>query len=645
MILLDTERAMNHFHVCHGRGGGARGFNRSTARLAHLTVKGKCIGGVDFDPRAVRDFERIAGVSGTVLDLFTRDQYVAFHGHQPPDGWCEATPDDFRRAAGGRHPHVVFMSTPCKGFSGLLSETSSKKPKYQALNGLTLRAVWLTLEAWKDDPVELVFFENVPRIRTRGRWLLDQINALLRAYGYISHETEHDCGEIGGLAQHRRRFLLVARHAAKVPAFMYEPPRRTVRGVGEVLDRLPMPLSGLGGPMHRVPSLQWQTWMRLALVEAGSDWRSLNRLRVEGGKLADYVLVPEAAWHNGALGVTAWTDPSGVVTSGARPGQGTFSVADPRVEGHPRSVQLGVRAWDQVAPTVTGQMWPGQGPFTVADPRFGGKRFNHVYRIVKWDEASVAVTSANAGTAAAVADPRTGWPDSSHRSKLAVGEWNEPAGTVTGTQHVTGGALCVADPRAGTDWNGASKYHVTPFDKPANTVIASSTTGSGAFAVADPRPESFKGGRDVYITGGHYGVVPWDAPSGAVTGSGQHDNGRWSVADPRELPAPKEQLIAIIRSLDGTWHRPFTTLELAALQALFDIDDFAEFRLDGDSDAVWREGIGNAVPGDAGEAMGNVAAEVLAAVWTGEQFRLSDTSIWVRQQAIALAVDVPELPA
>ena len=53
--------------------------------------------------------------------------------------------------------------------------------------------------AWKDDPVELIVFENVPRIANRGRHLLDQITGLLRHYGYAVAETTHDCGELGGL--------------------------------------------------------------------------------------------------------------------------------------------------------------------------------------------------------------------------------------------------------------------------------------------------------------------------------------------------------------------------------------------------------------------------------------------------------------
>ena len=47
--------------------------------------------------------------------------------------------------------------------------------------------------------------------------------------------------------------------------------------------------------------------------------------------------------------------------------------------------------------------------------------------------------------------------------------------------------------------------------------------------------------------------------------------------------------MAVIRSPDGTWHRPFTTLELAALQSLVDPED--QLELDGLSDADWRERI------------------------------------------------------
>ncbi|MEX8194153.1 hypothetical protein [Comamonas guangdongensis] len=51
----------------------------------------------------------------------------------------------------------------------------------QALNRLTLWGVWLMLKAWHDDLPEPILFENVPRIATRGRHLLDSIVSLLPA--------------------------------------------------------------------------------------------------------------------------------------------------------------------------------------------------------------------------------------------------------------------------------------------------------------------------------------------------------------------------------------------------------------------------------------------------------------------------------
>ena len=308
-------REIRHFHLFAGLGGGARGFNRGTARVGNMQATFRCIGGIDVSPAAIRDFGRLSGVPGTVLDLFDADQYAAFHGKPPSSSWRAATPQDIQAAAGGERPHIVFLSAPCKGFSGLLSETLSLTDKYQALNRLTLRGMWLTLEAFQDDPPELIVFENVPRIVRRGRNLLDRIGAMLRHYGYAVAETTHDCGELGGLAQTRKRFLLVARHQAKVPPFLYEPPKRSLRAVGDVLGRMPLPGDvERGGPMHRVPMLQWQTWVRLAFVEAGSDWRSLKRLQVEDGLLTDFRLTPDMDWRNGTLGVQAWQDPAGTVT-------------------------------------------------------------------------------------------------------------------------------------------------------------------------------------------------------------------------------------------------------------------------------------------------------------------------------------------
>lgn len=583
------------FHMFGAIGGGAMGFKDARVQVGAAAGEWECLGSIDVDAAANRDFARLVGTQATTMDLMDREQYLAFHGRLPPEGWREATPDDIRRAAGYQRPHAVFLSAPCKGFSGLLSEAKSLTGKYQALNRLTLRGVWLMLEAWADDPVEMVLFENVPRLATRGRALLDRITAMLRAYGYAVSETTHDCGEIGGLAQSRKRFLLVARHLGKVPNFLYEPPRRPLRAVGDVLSKMALPGDMRAGPMHRVPSLSWKTWVRLAFVEAGKDWRSLNRLAVENGTLRDYLIVPEM--HRGMLGVQNWGEPSGTVTGKGRPSNGNFAVADPRsAPGALQYQQYGVLPWSDSSGAIIGVKSPGQGAFSVADPRHAGPaKHSNEFRIVRWDRSSMAVTSAH-GTGQAVADPR------------------QP------------GELF-------------SKYPVTGWADASGTVISGSTTGQGAFAVADPR-SGMDGSREHYLTGGHYGVIPWDAASGAVSSAACHDNGRWSVADPR-MPAADEKLIALITAEDGTWHRPFTTLELAALQSLYDPEDpdeVAAFSLDGSSDQAWRERIGNAVPRKAAKAMAEEILRTLMLADAGETFSLSASPVWVRPVVAGFAL-------
>ncbi|WP_395351024.1 DNA cytosine methyltransferase [Variovorax sp. UC122_21] len=660
---------IRHFHAFVGLGGGARGFNKANPRVGNLQAKFRCIGGIDVDAAAIRDFNRLANATGTVLDLFDRAQFEAFHGRPPPAGWREAMPADIHRAAGGERPHIIFLSAPCKGFSGLLAEGKSKSDKYQALNRLTLRGVWLMLEAWKNDPPELFVFENVPRIATRGRHLLDQITSLLRSYGYAVAETTHDCGELGGLAQSRKRFLLVARHIEKVPPFLYEPEKRPLRAVGDVLGRMLMPGDERAGPMHRIPALQWKTWVRLAFVEAGSDWRSLNKLAVENGHLRDYLIVPSTQEGTGAYGVTRWEDHSKLVAARSGPSNGAFSVADPRTEGaHHRA--FGVHPWGDPLGVVAGSSRPSNGRFTVADPRAPAAALQYQqYGVLDWAEpmgAVIGVKSPGQGTFS-VADPR-GPQDRKPFSKYAVTPWDSSTGTVIGGDDT--GAYAVSDPRhAGpakhsnefriVPWDRASlavtsahgsgqgvadprqpglpfaKYSVTSFGEPAGTVISGSTTGQGAYAVADPRSGIQRGKGDAYLTAGHYGVTPWNEPAGAVSAAAGHDNGRWSVADPR-MPAAADKVVCRIQALDGTWHRPFTTLELAALQSLFDPEE--RFELDGLSDQAWRERIGNAVPSDAARAIADVMGTTLLLAMTGETFMLSAQPIWVRDVAMALTL-------
>lgn len=334
---------------------------------------------LDYDAAACRDHGRICKREATQADLATM------------------TPDELR-ALSPRRPDVLVSSPPCVAFSGCLPAAQSVTPAYQAISSLAFRGIWLALEAWQDSPPPLVIIENVPRINSRGRAWLDDLAALFAAYGYRWAETTHDCGELGGLAQHRRRFLGVARHRSQVPEFLYEPRKQAVRGVGEVLESLPVPVPGSadGGPLHRLQRLSLLNWIRLALIPAGKDWRALPEqvaltcsprsgvYGVHGWQAASGTVVGEARIDNGmwavadprsacvrregALGVTGWAQPTHAVIGAASIQNTALQVADPRIHFQHRGGALGVDAWDAPAGTVIGEARSYQGS-NVADPR------------------------------------------------------------------------------------------------------------------------------------------------------------------------------------------------------------------------------------------------------------------------------------
>lgn len=558
------ERVYRVGHLACGLGSGALGFRQANPKVGTVTARFETAGGIDIDPGALANFEHLTGVKGTHLDLFSRDQYVAYHGHEPPADWREATPADLRAVFG--HLDVAFSSPPCRGLTSLLDPKHVGSAKYEALNQLTLRCYWLLLEAYKDDPIRILLLENVPGLASKGRHLLNQIYAILQHYGYAVSEDSHDVGPIGGLAQHRKRFLMVARHRELVPPFLYRPEHKPMKTVGEVLGALPLPGDPRGGLMHRIPNLRWQTWSRLAFIEPGSDWRSLEDLAVEDGVLRDWAirpmdgapasvegLVPPRAPHNQVMGVRRWDAATGTVQGASRPANGAFSVADPRYGIRDRRSTLGVRDWNGKTGTVTGQTHPTNGAFSVGDPR------------------SVPVI------------------DAARYFEIVARDGH-----------------AVGDLRPRGSRGGRGKYRVTRMDEAAGTVIGSSTTGEGAYAVADGR-----------------------FPLAGQTSQ-------------KSLPGAKDPLVAIIIARDGTWHRPYTTLDLACLQSIVDPEEVmagSSRLLLGSNQEDLRLWIGNAVPAASAAGMAETIGEVLLMAETGQTFQLSSREIWVKPGAVALTVD------
>jgi len=661
-----------------GCGAGAMGFNVAQAEVPRpgggmYAARYRCLGAVDSNPIAVRNFGRLVGVPATCLDLFTLEQFRLYHSEcvgkrrrcktcsntgQPPPGWREATPDDILASSGGESPDVEVITAPCKGYSQLVAGSRSRRPRYQALNQLAERGLQLALETYADDPPAFILFENVPRIVSKGRALLDRIHARLAAAGYISVETQHCCGELGGLAQRRPRFLLVARHREKVPNFLYEPPKRALRSVGEVIDQLPLPGAPAAGPMHSYPGIKPVTEERLAMIPPGGDWRNLNDLAVEDGHLRDFVLVCDADvqalevtersgvdWFRGCLGVRDWNDPTGTVTGESSPTNGANAIADPRpARQWGEYGAYGVLSGDQSAGCITGMTAPGNGRFSIADPRTphlqkGGSYFDNVFRVVPINESAYSVIGATrpGSGCGVVAQPIKGLSLGrvAFNDVYRVVPVGEPTTSVTGGRTPSAGGQAVAQPladlRCRTTHEGGGKYKVTQRDQPAGVVIAASSTGNGAFAVADrladPRCRTWREGRSSFNSGGHYGVIPRGEPSYVVTG-GKYDNSPSSVADhcPEEIwsGAPKR----IIISPWGFWHRPFTLLEKALFQTFPLIINGQPLNMEGSKTEIAEE-VGNALPVATATAIAEEVGRCFLMAVTDTSRQLQLGQVWV----------------
>lgn len=614
---------MTHQHQDHeftvgylfcGAGVGAYGADCAEVEVDGHRATVRNLGGIDFEQERCDTFTKLTGARSLCADI------------------GRIRPRELRAFFGAQAPYFMKWSPPCKGASRLTSKERAATKKYQDMNRLAVKASRKVLAAWKGDerPV-MVVIENVPAYRHRCPENLAEVVRLGQRAGYEVSVVEHDLGEEAGLAQRRQRLTICWRDPKRCPGPVAMPPKKRLRGVGEVLGPLPFPDDPAAGKHHRLPRIEWLNAVRLALVPPGGDWRDLPP---RGGVVA--WLEARGLWPAGVdtgpfrtlveeqLGtpvqsgqqrrevhrrhpVQAWAAPAPTVAGPG--GAGLCAVEDPRgmealALGHaPRRGAEGVAAWDAPAPTVRGVARHDNGGAAAADPRpldalaLRADGRAGTCGVIDWERPAGTVIGmpyvSGGSTPGSVADPRAALDGIAmgtdnplrHRNKYAVGGWESPTGTVTAATHPGSGAPSVVDQRVlelvglGQTAKGSGTYAGRPglfgvLDErePAPTVSGSaSVSGSNTpAALAGSRAASAVEalGVGVNCRNGFYGVLEWDEPARTVTGSMQLDNGPASIADPRPQPRSVISIHLALALLAEGWEPPKGVLAPAILSPL-----------------------------------------------------------------------------
>jgi len=585
-------RELTVLHLFSGIGGCTRG----------MQVAGfKSVGSVDIDGRAIEQLKRWTGTPGYVADIAAM---------QPAD----------LLALVPRSPDLLIMSPPCKSFSGCMPASRAGEERYVDMSQLAVRATFLALETWPTPP-GLILIENVPRIRTRGAPLLEQIVKTLQRYGYETNQDTHNCREIGGGPQDRVRFLLVARHRERVPDFWRKPPKQAGMTVGDALLHLPSPVAAHGDPMHALPLLSPLNWLRLAAIRAGRDWRDLPAAIRLGGDAT--------ARHSGILGVEGADAPAHTVTGNART-MGTWGgVADPRVawdrsthKGRPDS--FGVERLDRPAHTIRGRQEVQTSRRSVVDPRLAERagRQNGGFGVEAADRPAHAVLAEGTtrNTRASVADPRL--TCSPRAGAYGVQDPGEAAGAVLGHHSHDNAAGSLADPRLAHEPHRGA-YGVVELVGAAPTVRGHQDVRQAPGAVVDARG--------------------WPVATHVLAVEGDELVLYGPAID---LTSKRPCLLVIETFVDdptaerGVWHRPMTPRELFSLQ-----DGDESFVVEGPrssskTQAGIIEWIGNMIPVRTATAIGLAAKACLLSTQSAGFLRGQD--VWVAPKKEQAPSPAPE---
>lgn len=629
MILPDPDRELTVVNWFAGVGGCALGMKWAGFRS---------LGSFDADPRALRQLARLTGGPTFHCD-------IAALSLADVRAWVPTCPD------------VVIMSPPCKSFSDLLPAEQAASAEYVEMSNLALAGLVLACESWAPALPAIIVIENVRGIAgPRGAEVLGRVVKILHRYGYTFDQSAHDCGEIGNLAQHRDRVLIVARQPEVAQDYLRRPPIQRVRNVGEVLGALPSPVSDHGDEMHEMPGTSALTALRLACADpdrvvkpdSKGDWRDIPaRVRCVWGPAPARVMDPRPAQgkgkKDGKHGVERWKAPAHtVVGAGARPPSSRCSVADPRVHRNLRPAEAGSRR--------------AKG----SPDDFGVASFRRPHTVVR-GRMNVQTSRAS------VADPHVATPGLKPRKSRKNGgggveSWGKPGHAVLGEGTVQNCRVSLADPRLGcTPRKGP--YGVQSARRPARTVLGQAAHDNSVSSYADPQVGQAAGWRSDPHRGS-YEVASQKRPARTVRGKHDPRIAPAAVVDDRGWPIPTHFLVIengehvlygpeldfkshrpapiVIVAPDGTWHRPMTDRELAALQG-FPLDCY----FDGPSstrpaqkpgpkhpDRPYRaavpgrrEWIGNAIPPPTAYAIGLMIAECLRSTKRATFLRGGD--VWV----------------
>lgn len=491
------------------------------------------------------------------------------HWAPPPREWHEATVEDMHRWYGPIAPDVMFTTSDCKGNSRLLPDQVAQTLKYQALNSLVPRCIYLCMLAWPDDPVPVILNENVPGIMQRSKELLADMRTTAKGLDYLTEHKNHDAGEIavGGLAQSRPRAFWIQRNVRKVPQLIYKPTKYPLRPIKDVINPLPMPWAnrkGLdpwqmpGGPLHSLLDLDFVTWLRLALIRPGGDWKDIPapgewQLRTIDGRIVPAEAMCEAYVDKHGQQKLRWFAPDPEVYGRLFVAEllpGAKNYPDVRLNHQPIGNGKGAY-WvqDETKPSGTVTADPSHrksgGASSVSDPRLcdiscpdtPNRHRSHMH-VVAADQPGKVVTGADhlANGSPSTADLRFGYREGRHHVQFCIQEATEPSATITTQTDVQTGAPLLSDIRLEFRENRHStKYEVADSEDPGDVVTTSDRLGSGAPSVADIRV-----GMTAPKFNDAYNVLEGDDTGKTISCGTGPSGGGMGIADARLTHIPRD---------------------------------------------------------------------------------------------------------